>query len=107
MKPLILINFKLYPEAIGRKSISLAQKIALVKTKRFVIAVAPPTIMLEEVAKKVNIPVFAQHADPYTEGAHTGSISIEDLKKIKIKGTIVNHSEHKIPFPQLKRTVEL
>ena len=92
MKPLILINFKLYPEAIGTKSISLAQKIASVKTKKYILAVAPPTIMLEEVAKTVSIPVFAQHAEPYLEGAHTGSISVEDLKKIKVKGTILNHS---------------
>ena len=107
MKPLILINFKLYPEAIGRKSITLAQKIASVKTNKFQIAVAPPTIMLEEVAKAVKIPVFAQHADPYLEGAHTGSISVEDLKKIKVKGTILNHSEHKIPLKQLKETIKL
>lgn len=107
MKPLILINFKLYPEAMGTKSISLAQKIASVKTKNFIIVVAPSATMLEEVAKKVNLPVFAQHADPYTSGAHTGSISIEELKEIGVQGTILNHSEHKIPLKQLRATVNL
>ena len=109
MKPLILINFKTYSEALGKKGILLAKKLQKVqlKTKKFQIALAPAVLDLEEVAKGVSLPVFAQHADSFALGAHTGSISVAELKSISVQGTLLNHSEKKIPFAVLKKTVTL
>ena len=106
MKPFILINFKTYPEASGRKAVELAQKIASVKTKKYQLAIAPPLLELEHVCKTVKIPVFAQHVDPSGSGAHTGEITAKDVKQLGATGTLLNHSERKLSFAVLKKTVE-
>ncbi len=106
-KPLILLNFKLYPETIGKKGINLAKKIATVKSKKYSIGIAPSTDILSEVAQNSSIKIFAQHADPAPIGAFTGHISPEELRTLGITGTILNHSEKKILFQQLKKTVAL
>jgi len=109
MKPLILINFKTYPEALGKNSLLLAKKLQQVqkKNKKFQIAVAPAALDIEEVTKNASLSVFAQHADPFAGGAHTGSISVNELKLLGVQGTLLNHSEKKIPFAVLKETVAL
>ncbi len=107
MKPLILINFKTYPEALGRKSVILARKLAKVKNEKFTVALAPSILDLEEVAKTVSLPVFAQHADASAEGAHTGSVVVNELKLLGVTGTLLNHSERKIPLTVLRKTVAL
>lgn len=107
MKPLILINFKTYPEALGKRSIVLAKKLAAVKAKNFLVALAPSVLDLEEVAKTVSLPIFAQHADASAEGAHTGSVVVNELKLLGVTGTLLNHSERKIPLTVLRKTVAL
>ncbi len=106
-KPLILINFKLYKEAIGEKSLDIARKISRVKRPNYNVAVAPSLLSLKEVAGKVKIPVFAQHCSHASLGANTGRVSADELKKIGVNGTILNHSERKIPLKFLKEIVEL
>ncbi len=106
-KPLILLNFKLYPETIGKKGIELAKKLATVKSKKYNIGIAPATSILSETIKETSLPIFAQHTDPVTEGAFTGHISPEELRLLGVKGTILNHSERKITIQQLKKTVLL
>ena len=53
-----------------------------------------------------DIVVFAQHADPEPAGAFTGSIPADLIKAAKAKGSLVNHSERKIPPEKLKPTIE-
>lgn len=47
--------------------------------------------------------VYSQHTDLAGLGAYTGKISAEELKKIGVRGTLLNHSERKVPFPILKK----
>lgn len=107
MKPLILLNFKLYEESSANKALSLAKRLAKVSRKKYQIAVAPSLLTLKEVAQKTNLKVFSQHTDDVPLGAHTGRISPEELKRIGVKGTILNHSERKIPMKILKEVVEI
>ena len=107
MKGLVLLNFKTYKEATVKKALGLAQKISKVKKNNYQVAIAPPLLALKEVREKCSIPVFAQHADPFIAGAHTGSITISDLKLLNVSGVILNHSERKLLFPVLKKTVEM
>lgn len=107
MKPLILINFKTYKESSGKKAIILAKKIEKVKSARFQIAVAPSLLTAKEIAEQTKLMVFAQHADAVEYGAHTGSIPPQELKEIGVKKILLNHSERKLTFPQLRQTVEL
>jgi len=105
MKPLILLNFKTYPEAVGKKALLLAKKLEKVKKKRYDIVIAPSLPTLEEVAERTSLTVFSQHTDLAGLGAYTGKISAQELKKIGVKGTLLNHSERKIPFRILKKIV--
>ncbi len=107
MKPLVLVNFKLYPQATAERALVLAEAISEVKTFKYTLAVAPSLPMLREIALKPDLLVFSQHCDPVSLGAHTGKISPEELKSINVFGTILNHSEKKISPKVLKETVLL
>ena len=105
MRPLILLNFKTYPEAVGKKALLLAKKLEKVRTQKYEIVIAPSLPTLEEVAAGRSLTVYAQHTDLAGLGAFTGKISAQELKKIGVKGTLLNHSERKIPFPILRKIV--
>ena len=107
MKPIILINFKTYKEAIGNSALDIAKKLDKIKNKKYQIIVAPSLLTMKEVAQKTNLMVFSQHTDHVGLGAHTGRIPAEELQKTGIKGTILNHSERKIPLKYLKEIVEI
>lgn len=102
---LLLINFKTYQEASGKKGIALARQIFSIQKKGWTIAVAPSFLDVEEICK-LNGMVFAQHVDSQEYGAHTGQITPLQLKKLGAKGSILNHSERKLPWKILKQTVE-
>jgi len=106
-KPIILINFKTYKESYGNKALELAKKIAKVKRPKYQIAIAPSLLTIKEVAQKTNLTIFSQHTDLADLGAHTGRIPANELKAINVKGTILNHSERKIPLKFLKDIVEI
>ena len=105
--PLIALNFKTYAQAFGENSLRLA-KIAEEVSEQFgvTIVVAPPMIDLARVAAEVEIPVFAQHVDPYKPGSHTGSIIAEDVKAAGAVGSLVNHSEHRLRLADIGMILE-
>ena len=105
--PLIALNFKTYAQAFGENAVRLA-KIAEEVSEQFgiTIAVAPPTIDLARVASEVEIPVFAQHVDPYKPGSHTGSILAEDVKAAGAVGSLINHSEHRLRLADIGMVLE-
>lgn len=105
MKALILLNFKTYPEAVGKKALLLAKKLEKVKTKKYEMVIAPSLPTLEEVTAGTSLTVFSQHTDRAGLGPFTGRISAQELRKIGVKGTLLNHSERKIPFAILKKVV--
>jgi triosephosphate isomerase (TIM) len=106
MKSFILINFKLYKEAAGSKGLDLARKIAKAKRNGYEVAIAPSLLSVKEIAGKVNIPVYSQHCGHTELGSHTGRISAHELKSIGVKGTILNHSERKIPLKYLGAIID-
>ena len=107
MKPLILLNFKTYEQALGKKGLRLAKICEEVaKRKKVRIAVAPCLLDLELIVKEVKIPVFAQHFD-VEAGAFTGNIPILLLKKLGVKGSLINHSERRLSWEGIKQRVEL
>ncbi len=96
--PAIVLNFKVYPEVLGKKGWELARMAASVAEDTGAsIIIAPPLSDLAHVAKAVHIPVFGQHADTAEAGAHTGWIPPEALLEAGAAGTLLNHSERKIP----------
>ncbi|MBS3170120.1 triose-phosphate isomerase [Candidatus Woesearchaeota archaeon] len=107
MKPLVIINFKLYPEAVGRKAVALAVRLSKQRFSHVQLAFAPPLSTLSEIRTKTTLPLFAQHADPVPLGAYTGHLSPEELRRLGIQGTLLNHSERKFSPAQVKKTILL
>ncbi len=106
MKPLILINFKNYPEAVGKKALNLAKQVSKTKKGKYEIAIAPTFLTMKEIVKNTNLTVFSQHTDHTGLGAHTGNVSAQELKEIGVRGSILNHSEKKISLKKLAGTIK-
>ena len=105
--PLILINFKAYREASGKRGLELA-KVAeqISKETGITIAVAPQLTDLTFIASEVEIPVFSQHADDVEPGSHTGHVTLEAIKDSGAIGTMINHSERRVRADQIDNIVK-
>ena len=106
--PLLLINFKTYPQATGETAIKLAEIVEDVANEypTLTFAVAPQFTDLWRVAQVVDKTwVFAQHIDPITPGAHTGHILPEAVKIAGARGTLINHSERKVPIEVIEKAI--
>ncbi len=104
--PLILVNFKLYEQSTGDSAVKLAkihEKVA--KENNVSIAVAVNALDLAAVCRAVSIPVFAQHLDPISYGAHTGGILPDLLKEAGAYGTLLNHAECQMEFEALEKAI--
>jgi len=105
--PLIIVNFKTYLEATGRRALELAKKCKRVADELGInVAVAPQAVDIAAIASSVSIPVLAQHVDPYPPGAYTGSVTIEAVKEAGAVGTLVNHSERRLRIDEVDEIVK-
>ncbi|MBU5678944.1 MAG: triose-phosphate isomerase [Candidatus Aenigmatarchaeota archaeon] len=105
-QPIVILNFKAYPEAIGKNAIKLAkicEDVVRVKNTEIMIAVQPSDIF--QITSKFSIKVLAQHVDA-DYGKFTGSINVKAVKDAKAYGTLLNHAEKKIDYERLKATIE-
>ena len=92
--PIILVNFKTYSEATGKKAVKLSKIAEEVGQQTAVnISVAPQLADIASVSEAVSIPVFCQHIDPISPGSSTGHVLLESVKEAGAIGTLVNHSE--------------
>ena len=106
--PLLLINFKTYIEATGKKSIDLAKIAEQVAREQGVnFAVAPQFSDLKPVSEAVDIPVFSQHIDAIRPGAYTGHVLAEAVRSAGAGGTLINHSERRIKISEIEETLEI
>ncbi len=104
--PVIVVNFKVYPDVLGKRGWELAKVCAQVaEATGASIVIAPPLSDLAHIARLVHIPVFGQHADTAEAGAHTGWIPPEALLEAGAAGTLLNHSERKIPHKNVATIV--
>ena len=107
-EPFLLINFKTYLEATGKRAVELSKQIEKVGENAGVkVGVAPQVCDLERVAASVDIPVFAQHIDPVTPGASTGHVLAESVKAAGGDGTLINHSERPLSLADIDQAVQL
>ena len=100
---LYVINFKCYREGTGENALKLAkalEKVSKEERKKVILAVQPADIF--RVSKEVTLPIFSQHIDNIGYGAYTGSILPESVRRAGAKGTLLNHSEKRIPLNLLE-----
>jgi triosephosphate isomerase len=102
---LFIINFKNYEEIAGVKSLLLAKTASIIANKhKLRIMVCPPQHLMSEVAR-VSKNVLAQHLDTFKMGSTTGYVIPEMVKKSQILGSLINHSEHRIPAQDIESLV--
>jgi triosephosphate isomerase (TIM) len=107
-----IINAKNYPEASGTGLDRLTNALAIVSAKaRFktnvIFHLAPPNFGLQSsVSKDESYGILAQHLDAEKEvGASTGFLVPEIAKSFGAVGSLINHSEHRIPENEIERLV--
>ena len=100
--PVIVLNVKTYIEATGDKALEIAMLMDKISKELGVsMAIAVQATDISLVAKKVTIPVFAEHIDPIKPGSYTGWTLAEAVKAAGAVGTLINHSEHRVILADL------
>ncbi|PIN83006.1 MAG: triose-phosphate isomerase [Nitrosopumilales archaeon CG15_BIG_FIL_POST_REV_8_21_14_020_33_23] len=102
---MFIINCKNYEEISGDKIlefVKIAEKIS--KKYKIKIAIAPPQHLIGLVSNS-KIPILAQHIDNSKVGSTTGYVIAELLKKSKVSGSLINHSEHRISSEDISKLI--
>ncbi|HEV2317866.1 MAG TPA: triose-phosphate isomerase [Thermoplasmata archaeon] len=102
-----MLNLKAYPSAVGPGALRLAEGLAT-KTAELGVAaaVAPAAADIGRLAESLWIPVLAQHADAFGPGAKTGYLVPSALRAAGAAGSLVNHSEHRLPGANVGPTLD-
>jgi triosephosphate isomerase len=104
---MIVINLKTYKEAFGERAVEIAKACEELSLEYGVrIVLCPQTMDIRLIKEQTNAEIFAQHVDPIPFGRFTGWINSEALNQIGIKGTLINHSEHRLNFEEIKERIE-
>ncbi|MFA5178601.1 MAG: triose-phosphate isomerase [Candidatus Paceibacterota bacterium] len=94
---MIVLNLKTYKESFEKADV-LAKAAKDVSDETGVrIILCPPNLLLRN-CKDSYHDIFSQHCDENDFGAYTGSLPFSALKLMKIKGSLINHSEKRIPI---------
>ena len=102
---MFIINCKNYEEIAGNKIIEFIKIVEKISKKyKIKIAVAPPQHLIGLVANS-SIPILAQHIDDSKVGSTTGFVIPELLKKSKVRGSLINHSEHRISSDEISKLI--
>lgn len=98
---IVILNFKTYPESTGADALLCAEAAyKFSRNKKHKVIVCPQYIDIESIIAKYTqdeyFEVWAQHIDFGNGAQQTGYVPLDSLKKIGIKGSLLNHAEHKI-----------
>lgn len=102
---MIVLNLKTYEASLQKALFFTDIASEVVEETGVRIVVAPPLIHLKEAAERFS-DIFSQSVDPEVPGAFTGSLPAESLKIAKVKGSLLNHSEKRMPFDKIKTCIE-
>ena len=100
---MIFLNFKIYQETSGEKTIPLCR---LIQNKKVIPCLQAVDIYRVKEALP-DLEVWVQHADPVGYGKFTGYQSPLALKSAGAGGVLLNHSEHQLSLETIKATVAL
>ncbi len=100
--PAIIINFKVYPQVDGEACydlIKVCNQVAEAQGTNIVVCPAMP--YLAKSVEVADIPVFSEHIDTLKPGSGTGFITAEAVKAAGARGTLINHSEHRLKLADI------
>lgn len=105
--PVLIINLKEYEEVLGNRPLdfAIAAKKLSEKYNNVTILIAPPAPLIDNIAK-ITLTI-SQHIDPLEPGAHTGALIAKEVKALGAIGSLINHSEKRIPHEDVKRCIDL
>lgn len=104
---MIVINFKAYSEATGKKARQLAEACEKARKEtgeRIVISPSNSDLLR---AEHLDLEIFSQHIDPVNPGSHTGSVTVKEVKSAGATGTLLNHSERRLDEETLEKSIEI
>jgi len=101
---MIFVNFKTYQKGTGKSALLLA-KICLEVEKETGIKIIP-VVQVVDINLLKDFNVFTQHVDDISFGPNTGKILPQAIIEAGVKGTLLNHSESKIPFQVIGSTIQ-
>lgn len=109
----IFINFKAYPAGIGQRQTEILDFLdelslsSLNSPRSLHLQLVVPPTEIAPIWEKYSFPLWAEHCDPVETTRATGWVSVEMIKEAGAIGTMLNHSEHRLPFSTLEKTVEI
>ncbi|MDH5665405.1 MAG: triose-phosphate isomerase, partial [Nitrosopumilus sp.] len=102
---MFVINCKNYEEIAGDKIVKFVKTAEKISRKyKIKIAISPPQHLIGVVSNS-SILILAQHVDDSKVGSTTGFVVPELLKKSKVKGSLINHSEHRISSKEIEKLI--
>jgi len=97
---MIVINFKTYRQGQRvRDLVNIIEKY----TKNAIVCLGPSNLHL---ARSTSVRVFSQHVDYEEKGRSTGFLIPEAIRAEKVKGSLLNHSEHRVSLEGIKKTLK-
>lgn len=104
---MILINFKIYKETFGDKALKLAKIIKELSDKHKVrMVITASALDVLRIKQETGAEVWLQNIDEFRDGKHTGWISASQAFELGIKGSLINHSEHRIPKGKIAKIIK-
>jgi len=103
---MIFINFKTYEQGTGQAALELVKVCQKVEKKTLIKII--PVVQSVDIFRlsSQGFTVWAQHVDDIGFGPNTGQILSQAVKKAGAKGTLLNHSEYKLPIEVINETVK-
>lgn len=103
---MIVINLKSYEKIAGKGAINLALACKELNSEfKVPIVLVPSAFDLNNCSTHTE--VYAQHTDALEANRNTGYLPLKLAKLAGAKGTIINHSEHRIPEKEIEKIVIL
>ena len=107
--PVLVVNFKAYPTAFGQRGLAIAlsaDRVAREYAGAVRLVIAVPATEIARISEVVeDAIVYAQHVDPVEPGAHTGFTPVEAIREAGARGTLLNHSEHRLKLSEIDTVI--
>lgn len=103
---MIVVNFKTYSQGTGKEGVELAEKCAEAANKTDEKVIISPPLADMSRYQDFEIDIFSQHLDPVGSGSHTGHVNSEELLRNNVSGTLINHSEKRVPPEIIEKAVK-
>lgn len=105
-RPVVILNYKVYAEATGRRAVELTKAIERASDGApCSVAIAPQDADLHRVARSTRLTVLAQHADSLPPGNGTGAALPEALQEAGAVGSLLNHAERRLTLAEIDATL--